>query len=88
MKFIFIIFQMPLDKILLENFEPHCDNLLELELHVTVIYSQMSFHVTRNGNNKAHQRPEGHLLGLDEDTTKIPSECILTGTNQDKIGWV
>ena len=68
-------------KLKAENFEPRCDNLLELELHVTVIYSQMSFHVTRNGNNKAHQRPEGRIA-----FSTLLSSAQLYSTQLDEDG--
>ena len=42
---------------------------------LTVIYSQMSSRVTRNGNNKTHQRAEGRRL-LDEDMIIPFAACL------------
>ena len=44
---------------------------------LTVIYSQMSSRVTRNGNNKSHQRAEGRRRLLDEDMIIPFAACSL-----------
>ena len=51
---------------------------------LTVIYSQMSSRVTRNGNNKSHQRAEGRRRLLDEDMIIPFAACLACLESESK----